>query len=44
VVDPSGDHGVKGGDVIFVPGSEEHQFRNEGDKSLEFICLIPMSK
>ena len=44
VVDPSGEHEVKSGDVIFVPGGEEHQFRNEGDKALEFICLIPMRK
>ena len=41
VVDPSGDHDIKGGDVIFVPGKEEHQFRNESDEALEFICLIP---
>ena len=44
VVDPSGEHEVKSGDVIFVPGGEEHQFRNESDKPLEFICLIPMRK
>ena len=44
VVDPSGDHEIKGGDVIFVPGNEIHQFRNESDKTLEFICLIPMKK
>jgi quercetin dioxygenase-like cupin family protein len=44
VVDPSGEHKVKTGDVIFVPGDEEHQFRNTGDKAWEFICLIPMKK
>jgi len=42
VVDQSGEHEVKSGDVIFVPGGEEHQFRNTGDKAWEFICLIPM--
>ena len=44
VADPSGEHEVKSGDVIFVPGGEKHQFRNSGDKILEFICLIPMKK
>lgn len=44
VVDPSGEHGVKSSDVIFVPGGEEHQFKNTGDEILEFICLIPMNK
>lgn len=44
VVAPSGEHEVKSGDVIFVPGGEEHQFRNESDDALEFICLIPMKK
>ena len=45
VVDQSGDeHDVRSGDVIFVPGGEEHQFRNTGDGLWEFICLIPMKK
>ena len=44
VVDQSGEHKVKNGDAIFVPGGEEHQFRNTGDEVWEFICLIPMRK
>ena len=44
VVDQSDEYKVKSGDVIFVPGGEEHQFRNESDEALEFICLIPMRK
>jgi len=44
VVGPEGEHEVKNGDVIFVPGGEEHQFRNESGESMEFICLIPMKK
>lgn len=44
VVDEAGEHEFKDGDVIFVPNNEEHQFRNPGDKSVEFICLIPMKK
>jgi len=29
--------------VIFVPGGEEHQFRNTGDCLLRFLCIIPAS-
>lgn len=29
------------GDCIFVPGDQVHQFRNTGDKTLRFLCLIP---
>jgi len=27
--------------VVFVPGGEEHQFRNPGDCTLSFLCIIP---
>jgi len=27
--------------VIFVPGGEEHQFRNTGSSVLRFLCIIP---
>lgn len=41
----SGDkeHPIKSGDVIFVQPDEVHQFRNTGDSSLQFLCLIPNS-
>ena len=29
--------------VIFVPGGEEHQFRNTGNSVLRMLCLIPAS-
>jgi len=29
--------------VIFVPGGEEQQFRNTGEGTLRFLCLIPGS-
>ncbi len=29
--------------VIFVPGGEEHQFKNKGDTVLRMLCLIPAS-
>jgi quercetin dioxygenase-like cupin family protein len=32
---------VQRGSVIFIPGLEEHQFKNESDQDLVFACLIP---
>jgi len=29
------------GSVVFVPSNELHQFRNETDEVMRFICLIP---
>jgi quercetin dioxygenase-like cupin family protein len=36
-----GDREFKAGDVIFVPANERHQFVNNSDSPLVFICLIP---
>ncbi|MDH5783414.1 MAG: cupin domain-containing protein, partial [Candidatus Bathyarchaeota archaeon] len=27
------------GDVIFIPSNEEHQFRNNGERTVKFLCL-----
>jgi quercetin dioxygenase-like cupin family protein len=27
--------------VIFIPGGEEHQLRNDGSELLVFVCVIP---
>ena len=32
---------VKSGDVVFVPPDELHGYKNEGNESLAFICVIP---
>lgn len=32
------------GDVVFVPADERHQFRNNGKKTLKFLCLVPYAK
>lgn len=32
---------VTAGSVVFIPGNEEHQFRNNADADLVFACLIP---
>ena len=37
----SGDKPIRQGDVVFIPANEKHQFVNQGDESLQFICLIP---
>jgi len=34
----------RAGDVIFVPANEKHQFKNDGEKTVKFLCLIPMHK
>lgn len=36
-----GDRPFKAGDVIYVAPNEQHQFLNNGDSPLQFICLIP---
>jgi len=37
-------HPLREGDVVFVIPNEEHQFRNVGENTLKFICLIPIKK
>lgn len=32
---------IKPGDVIFVPGDVQHQYRNTGAAPLKFLCGIP---
>ena len=32
---------IKGGDVLYVPANELHQFRNTAGIPLQFICLVP---
>jgi len=34
----------RAGDVIFVPANEKHQFKNNGEKTVKFLCLIPIHK
>jgi quercetin dioxygenase-like cupin family protein len=35
---------LKAGDVAFVASNEQHQFRNNSDKSFKFLCLTPSNK
>lgn len=32
---------VSSGSIVFIPGNEEHQFRNNSTDDLVFACLIP---
>jgi quercetin dioxygenase-like cupin family protein len=41
VVAENGRHAARAGDVVFILPEEYHQFRNETDEPLRFICLIP---
>jgi len=29
--------------VVFVPGNDEHSFKNTGGSALRFLCLVPLS-
>tara|TARA_Y100001933_G_scaffold175089_1_gene173590 strand:- start:1053 stop:1421 length:369 start_codon:yes stop_codon:yes gene_type:complete len=35
---------VKGGDVIYVPADEEHQFRASTGEALRFLCIVPVTR
>ena len=32
---------VSAGDTAFIPAGEVHQFKNTGDKTFSFICIVP---
>ena len=34
---------IKGGDVIYVPADQEHQFK-AGPSGLRFLCLVPVTR
>ncbi|MBN1660691.1 MAG: cupin domain-containing protein [Anaerolineae bacterium] len=36
-----GDVPLEQGSTVFVPGGEMHQFVNQGDEVLRFICVVP---
>jgi quercetin dioxygenase-like cupin family protein len=39
-------HPIKGGDVIYVPANEEHQFCSDGsgEEPLRFLCMVPVEQ
>ena len=40
-IQPDRETPVGAEDAIFMPGGEEHRFRNTGEEILRIICLIP---
>ena len=36
-------HGIRAGDVLFVPHNAVHQFKNTGRQPLKFLCMVPVS-
>jgi len=35
-------HDLKPGDVVYVPPSLRHQYRNSGEQTFKFLCGIPV--
>ena len=35
---------LRQGDAVFVPGEENHQFKNASRKALIFLCMVPNQK
>jgi quercetin dioxygenase-like cupin family protein len=35
---------LKQGDAVFVPGEEDHQFKNTSGEMLVFVCMVPNQK
>ena len=41
---PGGEAEMKPNTVLFVPADELHGYRNTGDETLKFICVIPFQE
>ena len=41
VVSDQGEKKVRAGDAVFILPNEKHQLKNNGDKTLKFLCLVP---
>jgi len=44
VVSDEGEERFKAGDVIFILPNEKHQLKNDGEKTVKFLCLVPLQK
>jgi quercetin dioxygenase-like cupin family protein len=44
VVSDEGEKKFKAGDVVFILPDEKHQFRNNGEKTVKFLCIVPLKK
>lgn len=43
VVLEAGPRPISAGDAVLVEPGEKHQFRNVGDDTVKFLCLIPLT-
>ena len=43
VVGEDKERGFRAGDVVFVAPNEKHQFKNNGSKTVKFLCIVPIS-
>jgi quercetin dioxygenase-like cupin family protein len=44
VVSDEGEKKFSAGDVVFILPNEKHQFKNNSEKTLKFLCLVPIQK
>jgi len=44
VVSEEGEKKFRAGDVIFILPNEKHQLKNNGEKTVRFLCLVPIKK
>jgi len=42
VVDEERERKFRTGDAIFIPPNEKHQFKNKGEKTVKFLCVVPI--
>jgi len=41
-ISEQGETKFKAGDVIFIPPNEKHQLKNNSEKTVKFLCLVPI--
>ncbi len=41
VLGQKGERKFGAGDVIFISSNEKHQIKNNGEKTVKFLCLVP---
>jgi quercetin dioxygenase-like cupin family protein len=41
---PAGEAEMRPDTVLFVPADEPHGYRNTGDRTLKFVCVIPLQE
>ena len=42
VASEEGEKKFRAGDVIFILPNEKHQLKNNGEKNVKFLCLVPI--